>query len=214
MARLSPPSAQSAQSFDDGPEVISRKSAQAPSDFLEPERSASRLRGPFPRGARGRRTEHIDGCGQRGETACHKSDQDRERGKNLIVPVCRVLCVVAMCLAGSGGLQAASPAASTRSSPQQQTAAAQWRREVYDKLTRLKLVPRGFWRGGTAVVQFSIDSRGNIVGARIARSSGEAGLDKAALAMTVLASPVPPPPEGLGGGGVNFLVPIRYHPIW
>ncbi|MCQ0091547.1 energy transducer TonB [Roseovarius sp. M141] len=49
---------------------------------------------------------------------------------------------------------------------------------------------------GTAVVAFSISGAGGLAGASIARSSGSAALDRAALRMIRSAAPFPPPPPG------------------
>lgn len=49
---------------------------------------------------------------------------------------------------------------------------------------------------GTAVVAFSISANGGLASASIARSSGSAALDRAALRMIQSAAPFPPPPPG------------------
>lgn len=49
---------------------------------------------------------------------------------------------------------------------------------------------------GTAVVSFTIASDGALASARLARSSGSAALDTAALRIVQRAAPFPPPPQG------------------
>lgn len=64
-------------------------------------------------------------------------------------------------------------------------------------MQRLSRVPRPeSSTRGTAVVQFSIAPDGGLASASIARSSGSAALDRAALAMVGKAQPFPPPPSG------------------
>jgi protein TonB len=125
----------------------------------------------------------------------------------------RALYAAVFCVAWGGGDLAASPKTAARPPPD--TVAA-WRNAVHARLSQFKFMPRGgFWMGGTAVVHFAIDRRGNIVGSRIARSLGDALLDKSALATILMASPVPPPPDGLGERGeMSFSVPIRFQSHW
>lgn len=49
---------------------------------------------------------------------------------------------------------------------------------------------------GTAVVAFSVSAAGGLAGVSIARSSGSAALDRAAVSMIRSAAPFPPPPPG------------------
>lgn len=125
----------------------------------------------------------------------------------------RALSAAVLCLAWGGGVLAASPKTAARPPPD--TVAAS-RNAAHARLSQFKFMPRGeFWMGGTAVVHFAIDRRGNIVGSRIARSSGNALLDKSALATILMASPLPPPPDGLGEPGeMSFNVPIRFQSHW
>ncbi len=66
-------------------------------------------------------------------------------------------------------------------------------------LERRKRYPPGAQsRGerGIAYVRFTIDERGNVLSASLARSSGSAELDQEVLSLVHRASPVPPPPPG------------------
>ncbi|MPZ40970.1 MAG: TonB family protein [Rhizobiales bacterium] len=61
---------------------------------------------------------------------------------------------------------------------------------------------------GVAAVSFSIDGRGRVTSARLARGSGNSAIDQEVVAMARRASPFPPPPDGRGR---NFTVPVRFN---
>lgn len=64
-------------------------------------------------------------------------------------------------------------------------------------MRKLSRVPRPRIRArGAAVVAFQVASNGRLAGASVARSSGSAALDQAALRLVQRASPFPPPPQG------------------
>ncbi len=83
---------------------------------------------------------------------------------------------------------------------------ATWQARLQGHLERHKRAPAG---GGAGVVglAFGIDGAGNVTSARIVRSSGNAALDQAALAMVRRASPVPAPPPGVQR---KIVVPVRF----
>jgi protein TonB len=62
--------------------------------------------------------------------------------------------------------------------------------------------------GGRATVVFSIGPAGGLQGVRIARSSGKAKLDQAAIATVQSAAPFPPPPAGVNP---TFSIQIYFH---
>lgn len=62
---------------------------------------------------------------------------------------------------------------------------------------------------GRAVVSFSISKSGRVTSVRLARRSGNAAVDRAALAMVRSASPFPPIPKGMKSR-MSFTVPVRY----
>ena len=62
--------------------------------------------------------------------------------------------------------------------------------------------------GGRATVSFSIGPAGGLQGVRIARSSGKAQLDQAAIATVQSAAPFPPPPAGVNP---TFSIQIYFH---
>lgn len=103
--------------------------------------------------------------------------------------------------------RAAAPAPGA-SSPSP-AATASWRGTLIAHLNRFKRFPSGA-SPGTVQVAFSIDRGGRVLSARLVRGSGDAALDEEAVAMIRRASPVPPPPDGLGGGSVSLAVPIRF----
>lgn len=86
---------------------------------------------------------------------------------------------------------------------------ATWRGRVMAHLNRRKRHPGGAARG-TASVAFTIDRSGRVISARLVRSSGSAVLDREAVALARRASPVPPPPSGVGRGTVSLSVPVRF----
>ncbi|WP_449255076.1 energy transducer TonB family protein [Bosea sp. (in: a-proteobacteria)] len=100
--------------------------------------------------------------------------------------------------APASGASSASPAAT-----------ASWRGTLIAHLNRFKRFPTGA-NPGTVQVAFSIDRGGRVLSARLVRGSGDAALDQEAVAMIRRASPVPAPPDGLGGGSISLSVPIRF----
>ncbi|AHB47806.1 cell envelope biogenesis protein TonB [Hyphomicrobium nitrativorans NL23] len=99
----------------------------------------------------------------------------------------------------------AAPRAGTSSS----MSAATWRGRLVAHLNRHKRHPGGGARG-TASISFTINRSGSVTGVRLTRSSGNAALDQAAVALARRASPVPAPPSNVGGGSVTVNVPIRF----
>ncbi len=100
----------------------------------------------------------------------------------------------------------AAPVAGTSSS----VSPASWRSMVMALLNRHKRLPPGGGRG-TATVAFSIDRSGRVGAARLLGSSGDPILDQEAVALARRASPLPPPPSDIAGGGSILLsVPVRF----
>lgn len=64
---------------------------------------------------------------------------------------------------------------------------------------------------GIAILSFTVDQGGRVLGSRIAKSSGSAALDREALSLIQRAAPVPPPPAGIPGGRVSISVPLQYN---
>jgi periplasmic protein TonB len=86
---------------------------------------------------------------------------------------------------------------------------ATWRSMIMAHLNRHKRAATGGARG-TAMVAFTIDRAGRVLSARLAGSSGDAGLDQEAVAIARRASPVPAPPANIGGSNVLLSVPVRF----
>lgn len=86
---------------------------------------------------------------------------------------------------------------------------ASWRGTLLAHLNRYKRFPGGA-NPGTVQVAFSIDRSGRVLSARLVGGSGDAILDEEAVAMIRRASPVPAPPEGLGGGSIALSVPVKF----
>jgi protein TonB len=70
--------------------------------------------------------------------------------------------------------------------------------------------PSGTGHRGTALVSFGVSSSGGLSYARLARSSGNAALDRAALAAVRRAAPFGPPPGGAAPGQLRFSVPFYF----
>lgn len=88
---------------------------------------------------------------------------------------------------------------------------AKWRSRLMAHLEKRKRYPaasRAKREEGVAHVSFTIDAGGNVLSARIARSSGFPDLDQAVLDMVRRASPVPPPPPGESHA---ITAPVRFN---
>jgi protein TonB len=102
---------------------------------------------------------------------------------------------------------APAPGANERASD----ALPSWRSELMARLEQSKRYPPdGNGDQGTAMLAFSLDRGGHVHGARIARSSGSAALDRETLALLRRAEPLPAPPPELGRAQVALTVPIHY----
>ena len=122
---------------------------------------------------------------------------DKPRAEQTTAPVAQAQ-TAARAAAPAAGASAASPAAN-----------ASWRGSLIAHLNRFKRFPNGA-SPGTVQVAFSIDRGGRVLSARLVRGSGDSALDEEAVAMIRRASPVPAPPDGLGGGSIALAVPIRF----
>lgn len=94
----------------------------------------------------------------------------------------------------------AAPPAPTAAAPRTSAGGAdsgsplKWQARLMAHLERRKRYPPGGRGEGIAHVRFSIDDQGRVLSSALARSSGVAELDEAALALVRRASPVPAPP--------------------
>lgn len=92
-------------------------------------------------------------------------------------------------------------------------ARSNYKGKVVAKLRRAKRYPKKARRGnlsGTARVSFTISQSGSVSGVRLARSSGHAILDTAALDMVRRASPMPKFPSDIKRSKMTLQVPVRF----
>lgn len=104
--------------------------------------------------------------------------------------------------------RAAAPAPNT--STGRSVSPARWQARVNAHLNRYKRFPSGARSSGVAMVQFTINPRGAVIGASLVRSSGDAALDKAAVALVQRASPIPAPPPEIAKASMRLTVPIQF----
>ena len=89
---------------------------------------------------------------------------------------------------------------------------ASWQARLVAHLERHRRYPqaaRASGRQGVVHLRFTIDRSGTVLGQQIARSSGAADLDAAAIAMVRRASPVPSLPDD-APATVSLTVPVRF----
>ena len=122
---------------------------------------------------------------------------DRPKADQTTAPVAQAQAAP-QAAAPNSGASSASPAAN-----------ASWRGSLIAHLNRFKRFPNGA-NPGTVQVAFSIDRGGRVLSARLVRGSGDAALDEEAVAMVRRASPVPAPPDGIGGSAIALAVPVRF----
>jgi periplasmic protein TonB len=88
-----------------------------------------------------------------------------------------------------------------------------WQRRLVAQLERHKRYPRGAQRRrveGVAYLRFTVDRQGRVLGASLARSSGDEALDAETLALVERAQPLPPPPADLYPAQVHLTVPVQF----
>jgi protein TonB len=90
------------------------------------------------------------------------------------------------------------------------SAIASWRGTLIAHLNRYKSYPAGAASVGTANVAFTINRSGQVMSSHLTGSSGDRALDQEAVSLPKRASPVPAPPDGVGGGSIALNVPIRF----
>ncbi|MGV8842244.1 MAG: energy transducer TonB family protein [Pseudomonas sp.] len=106
----------------------------------------------------------------------------------------------------------AAPQLSSVSGPSK--AEVSWQSRLLSHLGRYKRYPNAARRRGaegTSLVRFSLDGAGKVLSVSLAKSSGNAALDRATLAMIRRAQPLPAPPaELLKGGSLEVIAPFVY----
>jgi TonB family protein len=86
-----------------------------------------------------------------------------------------------------------------------------WQKELAVHLDKHKRYPAG--RAGQSaeiVVRFVLDRMGHVMSAEVAKGSGDAAFDAAALAMMRRADPVPAPPALVADEGLSFTLPVIF----
>jgi periplasmic protein TonB len=90
---------------------------------------------------------------------------------------------------------------------------SEWHKRIFARIQRHKAYPpsaRARGEKGVVQVAFSIDRQGHLVSSRVARVSGHAALDQAAMATLEKAQPFPPPPADTPGEEFSFTVPVEF----
>jgi protein TonB len=109
---------------------------------------------------------------------------------------------------------AAQNSRSSKASKAPSVSPARWQSRVLAWINRHKRYPRGAKsrrEEGMVQVSFAINASGSVVSARIASSSGNPELDKAALEMLHRASPVPAPPPEIASNRMSLSVPVQFN---
>ena len=106
--------------------------------------------------------------------------------------------------AGAGGTNPKAQGKASLSSYQSKLVAHLRRYRTYPAGARSKRLQ------GTAVVSFTINSSGRVVGVSLAKGTGHAILDREAAAMVRRASPFPAIPPNMGKSQVTVRAPIRF----
>lgn len=88
---------------------------------------------------------------------------------------------------------------------------ATWQNELAVHLEKYKRYPDNRPpQSAEIVIRFVLDRTGHVVSAEVAKSSGDAAFDDAALAMMKRADPVPPPPPLVADEGLTFSMPVIF----
>jgi protein TonB len=106
---------------------------------------------------------------------------------------------------------AARATVSSKASRAPSISPAKWQSRLSAWLNRHKRYPRGAKsrrEEGVVSVSFAISASGDVLSARVSRSSGNSELDQAALDMLRRASPVPAPPPGVAR---KIAVPVQFN---
>ena len=85
-----------------------------------------------------------------------------------------------------------------------------WGGRIRAKIERSKRYPRGVKKRGRVVLRLSISPAGTVRSVSISRSSGNAALDKAAIAAVRRAGRMPRAPKGLTDSSYRFNLPVSF----
>lgn len=116
--------------------------------------------------------------------------------------------------AGSGGGaqagQTGSSAAATAQTGQQAKLQAVWGAKIRSRIEHRKRFPSGASGSGRAVVRITVSRTGQLLNYRIAKSSGSAVFDQAALQAVARAGKFPSAPKKLGLSQLTFTLPMSF----
>ncbi|MEC7256411.1 MAG: TonB family protein, partial [Pseudomonadota bacterium] len=117
--------------------------------------------------------------------------------------------------AGTGGTnQAGTSGASsvkTMSKSQVTRAITVWGGQIRSRIERQKRFPRNVRASGRVVVRITVTPDGRVAGASIARSSGTAAFDQAALQAVSRSGRLPRAPQGLTDATYTFSLPMDFN---
>ncbi|MCS0501149.1 energy transducer TonB family protein [Ancylobacter mangrovi] len=133
-------------------------------------------------------------------------EKPKPRKKNKKPPAPRTAAAPALDAARSDRVAAPTQGASSSNS----RAVANWRSRLMAHLNRHKRFPAGENGRGKSRVAFTIDRSGRVVAVRLVGSSGNPRFDQEAVAMIRRSSPVPAPPDDVGGRTISFTVPVDF----
>lgn len=109
--------------------------------------------------------------------------------------------------AGTGGTaRASAPSAGTA-----KNLLAQWGATIRARIERRKSYPSAAGRAsGSVSLSLTVGASGQLLGASVSRSSGNAALDAAALGAVRKAGPFPAAPQGLGKASYSFSLALKF----
>ncbi|WP_406720204.1 MULTISPECIES: TonB family protein [Thioclava] len=101
--------------------------------------------------------------------------------------------------------------AATLSNAQSESLRGRWGAQIRQRVERRKRYPSGAnGAKGQAVVRLTVAASGQLVSASLARSSGNAAIDAAALSAVRNAGRFPKAPAGLGNASLTFTLPMSF----
>lgn len=112
---------------------------------------------------------------------------------------------------GAGGTAGAVSGGSGLSRARENDLRASWGGQIRARIERRKTYPSSAGRAqGVVTVRLTVQRTGRLASVSVARSSGNAALDRAALQAVRRAGRFPAAPRGLGRASYSFTLPIRF----
>ncbi len=107
---------------------------------------------------------------------------------------------------------APAPTAPPREHAASPAAINKWYTGIRAQIERHKAYAAAHARGlkGVVGLSFSIDRKGHVVSSQVAQTSGDAAVDRTALATLEQAQPFPPAPDGMQGEAFSFTMPLKF----